>query len=134
MIENKVTEITSAPVLPTIVSCTDKKTFSLAEATNLLPLIYRITEDASKLVRSRVNRIEALKGSNPMLASDIETEINSIANNWQKKMTRLGVHPKGLWLADFDNGQGYYCWKFPETEIRFWHGYQDGFSGRIEIQ
>ena len=41
---------------------------------------------------------------------------------------------KGMWLADFDAGNGYYCWKFPENEIRFWHGYKDGFSGRVEIQ
>jgi hypothetical protein len=37
-------------------------------------------------------------------------------------------------MADFDNGEGFYCWKYPEIKINHWHGYQDGFSGRILVE
>lgn len=111
-----------------------KRTFTLQEAHELLPLIYRITDDVHGRVKKMIQRIEALQGSNPILVTEIESEINAELNKWQNKITRLGAVPKGMWLADFDNGQGYYCWKFPETQIRYFHGYQDGFSGRVEIE
>lgn len=80
-----------------------------------------------------MNQMEAIKSMSFNRASEIEHEINSVIDQWQQKMQRLGVSPKGLWLADFDNGEGYYCWKFPETAISFCHGYNDGFSGRCSI-
>jgi hypothetical protein len=45
-----------------------------------------------------------------------------------------GVEVKGLWLIDFDNGSGYYCWRHPEPGLHFFHSYEDGFSGRVPIQ
>jgi len=110
-----------------------RRTFTLNEANGLLPLIYRITDEVHQRVKKMIHRIEGLQGTNPMLASEIEAEINREFNKWQNKITRLGAVPKGMWLADFDHGVGYYCWKFPETKIKFSHGYQDGFSGRTEI-
>ncbi len=49
-------------------------------------------------------------------------------------MRALGLEAKGLWLVDFDNGDGYYCWSYPEPAITHYHGYGDGFGGRISIQ
>ena len=42
----------------------------------------------------------------------------------------LGADVKGLWLVDFDTGAGYYCWKWPEEELAYFHGYEEGFAGR----
>jgi hypothetical protein len=46
---------------------------------------------------------------------------------------QLGCLPKGIWLVDFDNGEGYYCWRYGDDQIEYFHGYSDGFSGRIAI-
>ena len=46
----------------------------------------------------------------------------------------LGLEAKGLWLVDFDNGEGYYCWSYPEPTIAHYHTYDAGFAGRITIQ
>ena len=52
---------------------------------------------------------------------------------WTRDMEILGVVVKGLWLVDFDSGEGYYCWKYPEPAVSHYHGYDDGFPGRIKI-
>ena len=111
-----------------------KRIFTIEDAQSLLPVIYRITESAQRDVRVLINRMEAIKNMSSVRATEIEEEINSIIDRWQQKVMKLGANPKGLWLADFDNGKGYYCWKFPETEISHWHGYNDGFSGRTLIK
>jgi hypothetical protein len=46
----------------------------------------------------------------------------------------MGIEVKGLWLIDFDNGSGYYCWRYPEESLQFYHSYEDGFRGRMRIQ
>lgn len=117
-----------------IIEINRRKFFTLAQARQLLPLVYRLTEEASKDVRSCANRIDAYSDKNHPSVAAIEAEINEIIDLWQTKIEKLGGTPKGLWMADFDNGEGYYCWKFPEIEINHWHGYQDGFSGRIVIE
>ena len=107
--------------------------FSLSEAQALLPFIYRLTEDAAREVKYFMVCIEALPDKKSVRAYEIQDQINSIIAKWQNKLERLGAKPKGLWLADFDNGEGYFCWKYPETLILHKHGYQDGFTGRILI-
>lgn len=119
--------------LENVVEINRKRIFDLQEARALLPLIYRMTEESSREVRLLLNRIDALADKSHPTAVRTEDEINAIIDRWQIKMEKLGAEPKGLWMADFDNGTGYFCWKYPENEINHWHGYQDGFSGRIVI-
>ena len=45
----------------------------------------------------------------------------------------MGAQVKGLWLVDFDNGDGYYCWRHPESAITHFHDYDEGFAGRMKI-
>lgn len=111
-----------------------KKIFTLSDAENLLPLVYKLTEDYSKQVRKLINQLEAFPSKQCERAIEVEADINTLVEQWQNKIERLGAKPKGLWLADFDNGSGYYCWKYPETKIIFFHGYNEGFSGRKAIE
>ena len=108
--------------------------FTTTDARELLPLVYHITEAAHQKVKKMLNRLEAARGRDLQLTNEIEEAIQKEITRWQNKLKRLGLVPKGMWLADFDSGQGYYCWKYPEKEIRYWHGYKDGFTGRIEIK
>ena len=65
---------------------------------------------------------------------EIEARIRTQIGRWTRAMEALGVEVKGLWLVDFDNGSGYYCWKWPEEELAWFHGYDEGFAGRVRIQ
>lgn len=116
-----------------IINYNTVRSFSLEEAQSLLPLVYRLTEEAAKKTKYLMSCINALPDKKSLRALEIQNQINELIDKWQNKIERLGAKPKGLWLADFDNGSGYYCWKFPEVKILYKHGYQDGFTGRILI-
>ena len=104
-----------------------KKIFSYAEAVSLLPEVRRLTREAAE-------RVEALKSGNGTPAADLNREIDQIANDWASALQERGIEVKGLWLVDFDNGSGYYCWRHPEPGLHFFHSYENGFGGRIPIQ
>jgi len=63
-----------------------------------------------------------------------EEKVEAAMVRWARAMEALGLQVKGVWLVDFDNGSGYYCWKWPETELVYFHGYDEGFAGRVRIQ
>jgi hypothetical protein len=57
-----------------------------------------------------------------------------VVNEWAEGVRALGVEVKGIWLVDFDNGSGYYCWRWPEPSLQYYHSYEEGFAGRMRIQ
>lgn len=112
----------------------NKKTFFSREtAQDLLPLIYGITEVVAKEAKILLNAREAYPDKNSEAVKALDDKLTEIYQRWSTKIEKLGAKPKGMWLIDFDNGNGYFCWKFPELQILFHHGYQDGFSGRMMI-
>jgi hypothetical protein len=119
--------------LDNVVELNRERHFSVDEANALMPLLHKITLCASTEVKSLINRLDAMKADNQEYVEFVENQINDTISRWQTKLEKLGINPKGLWIADFDAGDGYYCWKYPESEIKYWHGYNDGFSGRIPI-
>ena len=107
---------------------TKDRKFTLEEANQTVKILYTLTQEASTKVKKMVALIENSK--NDQARERVENEINQVIEVWQSKVEKLGAHPKGLWLADFDSGSEYFCWKFPETEIQFTHGYNEGFMNR----
>ncbi len=114
-----------------IIEIHGKKVFTLPEARALLPVVRRVTAHAEEKVRDLGTRYSYL--TDPEKKTAVEAEIRDCIAEWQEKLQRLGLHSKGLWLVDFDNGDGYWCWKFPEPDIQFTHGYQEGFRQRREL-
>lgn len=97
----------------------EKKTFTYEEASKLLPEVQRLTSEA-------VAECEDLSESEAAEAQRILTQ-------WAQSILALGVEVKGLWLVDFDCGVGYYCWRYPEPSLQFFHGYDEGFGGRVPM-
>lgn len=116
-----------------VISISRKRGFSLVEAREILPLIRHITDEVKFEVETLMTRLEALGNLETEPIRLIETEINQRIKAWHGKIRKLGGVPKGLWLVDFDSGDGYYCWKYPETEILYWHSYVDGFTKRVLV-
>ena len=96
-----------------------KRIFSYEEATAVLPEVQRLTSDAVK----RVDEI----------SSNDVTAYERVVTEWAESILGLGIEVKGLWLIDFDSGGGYYCWRHPEPALEYFHGYDEGFSGRVKL-
>ncbi len=109
------------------------RVFALSEAQDIVMVVHKITKTYSAQVESLIRQIDAVGSSNETLVAGLERKVNELVESWQNKIEKLGGLTRGLWLADFDSGEGYYCWKFPEERIEFWHGYSEGFSGRVKI-
>jgi hypothetical protein len=99
--------------------------FSYDGAAALLPEVRRLTEKAVLRVEE-----ERAKGDSPA----IEERVHAIVVEWAEAMIERGLEVKGLWLVDFDNGSGYYCWRYPEPRLDYFHTYEEGFRGRVRIQ
>jgi hypothetical protein len=116
-----------------IIEINRRHVFTLEEAQELLPVVFRITKTYSQKVEALIERLESLGGHNEELVTSLESQVNQLIQDWQNKIQKLGALPKGLWIADFDAGDGYFCWKFPERSIEFWHRYNDGYSKRERV-
>jgi len=121
------------PTVFQIVAGDDTRVFTLAEAEELFPLVRTITEAAWRELEPVRHRLESMIPANPRIR-EVEREYEAIVKRWMAKMNRLGLVVKGLWLVDFDTGDGYLCWKFPELRIGYYHGYQEGFMGRRPLK
>ena len=108
----------------------EKRTFSYDEAAAALPEVRQLTENAHR----EVEQLRTAVGEGGLEAERFEARATTIVNEWANRVRSLGVEVKGIWLVDFDNGSGYYCWRWPETTIQFFHTHEEGFSGRMRIQ
>ena len=107
--------------------------FSLAEARALLPQVKHLTADAVRRAETLAGQLQGLAEDHPEHIS-LSASLRDVVTGWVDDVQALGLEAKGLWLVDFDNGEGYYCWSYPEPAITHFHGYDDGFAGRISIQ
>jgi hypothetical protein len=121
------------PAIFQIVARDETRVFTLAEAEELFPLVRSITEAAWHELEPVRRRLESMVPTNPRLG-EVEREYELIVKRWMAKMARLGLVVKGLWLVDFDTGDGYLCWKFPELRIGHYHGYHEGFTSRRALR
>ena len=100
----------------------DKKIFSYEDACALLPEVQRITAFAYAEVEALGEEID-----------ETNEDFRRIVTDWAEQVIALGMEVKGLWLVDFDSGSGYYCWRHPEPGLQFFHGYEEGFRGRVQL-
>lgn len=107
-----------------------KRVFSYEEAAQLLPEVRRLTERAFERVQADSSSLspEGVPGV------EAQERLSAIVKGWAETLMAMGLEVKGLWLVDFDNGSGYYCWRYPENGLQFYHSYEDGFTGRMRIQ
>ncbi len=110
----------------------EPRIWTLDEARNALPVILEMTEDAVNRSAVLVRELEETILPEAEQESK-EDELQAILKNWAARIVSMGAEVKGLWLVDFDNGRGYYCWKYGEVELLFEHAYDGGFAGRRPI-
>jgi hypothetical protein len=109
-----------------------RRVFSLNEARELLPAVRKVTADAVHRAEVLADAIEGLEDDAPE-RSTLGADLKIVVDGWAGRIQEMGLEAKGLWLVDFDNGEGYYCWRYPEESLSHYHGYDEGFAGRMKI-
>lgn len=109
-----------------------RRVFSYDEALSIFPSVRDITAEAVRQVEEVVNQ---MNGGEEMESGkeELQAAYERIVQAWTQEITSLGCEVKGLWLVDWDSGDGYYCWKYPEESLGFFHGYEEGFQGRMRV-
>lgn len=105
--------------------------WTLEGAREMMPEVRRRTAAAVEEVDALSEEAESRDAS---VREAARVQIDAIASRWVREMEALGAEVKGAWLVDFDNGSGYYCWKWPEAELEHFHGHDEGFARRLRIQ
>ena len=109
------------------------KYFNLEQAKALLPLIQKITHETySELdpLRRQLRKMSIIDDMSP----ELEAEYKQGVQQWIEKMTRLGVLPVTLGMVNFDTGDGYLNWKYPETDLSHYHDYDTHYKERQSLE
>lgn len=110
-----------------------RKTFTFEEARKLLPEVRARTAAAIETLREPQLTLQ----SDDLTAEEreeLEEEARRILLLWAQDLIAKGLEVKGPFLVDFDSGGGYYCWRWPEERLEYFHGYSEGFAGRVRLQ
>ena len=108
------------------------RTFTLEEAQARMPEVRRITEPVYLLAASLAEELrDAEAGDDAARVEALKARLQSLIESWSEGVMALGADVKGLWLVDFDSGDGYWCWAWPETDLNHWHSYEGGFRSRV---
>lgn len=120
-------------------SQTEIKYFTQYEAKRTLPLVKQI-------VRDILNNAIQIKTIAESLGGKIEDnqeiqQLISDIDSFMKELNDLGCTYKDwnfqIGLVDFpaiiDNEEVLLCWRSDEDDIRFYHGIEEGFTGRKPI-
>ena len=118
--------------------------FTIQDANKVLPSVIKKFNNIVNL-KNEVTRIQSDVETNPRYMSSFKDymikkqELNTAITNFYKAVEDLestGVMIKSIeeGLLDFPslrfNEEVLLCWKEGETEIKFWHGKDEGFMGR----
>lgn len=122
--------------------------FTLKEANAALPSVIKKFKDLVNL-KNEVVKIQTEIETNPKYMSSFKDyslkkqELNTAISNFYKSIEEIessGVMIKSIdeGLLDFPslrfNEEIWLCWKEGETEIKFWHGKDEGFNGRKPVE
>ncbi|MBI5377453.1 MAG: DUF2203 domain-containing protein [Thaumarchaeota archaeon] len=118
--------------------------FTIKDANGVLPTVIKKFKNIVNL-KDQVVLIQSEMETNPKYMSNFKDyatkkqELNTAISNFYKSIEDLestGVMIKSVeeGLLDFPsirfNEEVWLCWKEGETEIKFWHGKDEGFMGR----
>jgi len=118
--------------------------FSIKDANEVLPVVIKKFKNILNM-KNEVFKIQSELENNPKYMSSFQDyvikkqELNSALSNFYKSiedLEKMGVMIKSIdeGLLDFPSQrfeeEVWLCWKEGETEIKFWHGKDEGFMGR----
>jgi hypothetical protein len=108
------------------------RVYSYDEALSVFPAVREMTAAAVHQVAALTRELEGAEAG-AARREEIEASHQGVVEQWTREIEALGLQVKGLWLVDWDCGDGYYCWRYPEPSLAHFHGYDEGFANRMPI-
>jgi hypothetical protein len=110
------------------------RVFTLEEAREILPKVQAVTQPVFELASSLAEELQAAEDrQEEARVESLQTRLEALMDSWAEAVRELGPEVKGPWLVDFNSGDGYWCWAFPEEDLDHWHDYEGGFASRIPV-
>ena len=108
------------------------KLFDLNEAKALLPLVKSITKNHQTELAPVQQRMNMMLSNDPR-RNVVEIEYEQIVTQWRNKIEKLGATVFGLWVVEFDVGEGRLCWRHPELSLNYFRSTGSSFSDRLKL-
>lgn len=109
------------------------KLFDLAEAKRLLPLVQTITKQHQLELAPIQLRLNKMLSNDPRRNS-IEAEYEQVVDRWRSKIEKLGATVYGLWVVEFDVGEGVLSWRHPELKLSHFRAKTEDFASRVKLK
>jgi hypothetical protein len=115
--------------------------FGLDEANGLVPLLRTTFERARPVVEQLSGVLQQLETGGGLERNELMTERDALVAQLKRLLEpieSLGIEVKSAdGLVDFPalrhEREVLLCWKYPETEVAFWHALDDGYAGRQPV-
>ena len=95
-----------------------EKLFNLTEARDLLPLVLSITQKHQCELEPIQDRLNKMLSNDPR-RNPIEREYEQVVSKWKVKIEKLGASVHGLWVVEFNVGEGAISWRYPELGLKY---------------
>ncbi|RBP52665.1 DUF2203 family protein [Arenicella xantha] len=119
------------PALQTDIGQRDKL-FNLVEARELLPLVQVITNKHHEELSPIRLRLEKMLSNDPRRAS-VEQQYEQVVSRWRDKIELLGARVSGLWVVEFNVGEGCLSWRYPELYLGSFRTHDKALSDRQNL-
>jgi hypothetical protein len=106
-------------------------THTYESANRILPIVRRYTEEAYQDTEALASKLINFQKNSAQYRA-ITQQYDAVVAKWVERIHRVGGLSKGLWLVDFDTGNGYLCWVYPEDRVEYFHSYDSGFKSRVK--
>ena len=109
-----------------------EKLFNLSEAQELLPLVQSITQKHQTELEPIQDRLNKMLSNDPR-RNPIEHEYEQVVSKWKAKLEKLGASVKGLWVVEFNVGEGVISWRYPELGLHYFRKNGADLASRAKL-
>lgn len=92
--------------------------FTEEEAQGLLPTVKRITVHAAMEAEKITDQLRFIPRDEPIF-NRLSSELDLVIRRWAIKISKLGLKPSGIWIVDFDAGEGLYTWRLGDEQVSY---------------
>jgi len=103
-----------------IIQIFSPRQFTEEEAQNLLPTVKRITVQAATEADKIEEQLRFIPRDEPIFRR-LAADLDLVIRRWAIKIKKLGLKPSGIWIVDFDAGDGWYSWRLGDEHVTYFN-------------